>query len=147
MPGHSTLSRRAGMLAVPGLRSGTVPVHLLVDSTGLQPCGSGEELEERHGARTRRAWRKRHIGVDVDTGQILATTLTTEGVVDASQVRPLLDQVRSRRTAPRTRTMSMRCAHAPIGVGRPGWASQPVRWTACLSLEALPASKLHERGR
>ena len=93
VPDHSTLSRRAGTLEVPGLGSGTAPVHLLVDSTGLKLCGSGEWLEEKHGARMRRAWRKLHVGVDADGGQILAATLTTSDVVDASQVGPLLDQV------------------------------------------------------
>ena len=93
VPDHSTLSRRAEMLTVPELRSGAAPVHLLVDSTGLKLCGSGEWLQEKHGARTRRAWRKLHIGVDADTGRILAATMTTGDIVDASQVGPLLDQV------------------------------------------------------
>ncbi len=93
VPDHSILSRRAVTLEVPASRSGTAPVHLLVDSTGLKLCGSGEWLEEKHGTRTRRAWRKLHIGVDADTGRILAATMTTSDVVDASQVEPLLDQV------------------------------------------------------
>jgi len=41
-------------------------VHLLVDSTGLRLCGSGEWLIEKHGTRRRRSWRKLHIGVDAD---------------------------------------------------------------------------------
>ncbi len=68
------------------------PVHLLVDSTGLKLCGSGEWLLEKHGTRTRRSWRKLHIGVDADTGRIVAATLTTGDVDDASQVGILLDQ-------------------------------------------------------
>ena len=46
------------------------------------------------GARTRRSWKKLHLGVDADTGQIIATTLTAHDVDDGSQVGPLLDQVR-----------------------------------------------------
>ena len=68
-------------------------MHLLVDSTGLKLCGSGEWLLEKHGTKTRRSWRKLHIAVDADTGQIAATALTTSDVDDASQVGPLLDQV------------------------------------------------------
>jgi hypothetical protein len=68
-------------------------VHLLVDSTGLKLCGSGEWLLEKHGTKTRRSWRKLHIAVDADTGQIAAAALTTSDVDDASQVRTLLDQV------------------------------------------------------
>jgi hypothetical protein len=68
-------------------------VHLLVDSTGLQLCGPGEWLIEKHGTRRRRSWRKLHIGMDAETGQILATELTTHDVDDGSQVGPLLDQI------------------------------------------------------
>ncbi len=93
VPDHSTLSRRAETLEVPRPRLGSAPVHLLVDNTGLKLCGSGEWLLEKHGTRTRRSWRKLHIGVDADTGQILAATLTTSDVDDASQVGPLLDQI------------------------------------------------------
>jgi hypothetical protein len=90
---HSTLSRRAETLEVPQPRSGTRPTHLLVDSTGLQLCGPGEWLVEKHGSRARRSWRKLHIGVDADTGRIVAAELTAHDVDDASQVGPLLDQV------------------------------------------------------
>ncbi len=93
VPDHTTLSRRAETLEVPRPRSGTEPVHLLVDSTGLKLCGAGEWLVEKHGTRTRRSWRKLHLGREADTGQIIAATLTTHDVDDGSQVGPLLDQV------------------------------------------------------
>jgi hypothetical protein len=93
VPDHSTMCRRAEMLEVPGPQPGTRPVHLLVDSTGLKLCGAGEWLVEKHGSRTRRSWRKLHIGVDADTGRIVASSLTASDVDDASQVGPLLDQV------------------------------------------------------
>src|SRR5215217_1976844 len=56
-PDHTTLSRRAETLEVPRPRSSSSPdlgrsgepVHLLVDSTGLKLCGSGEWLIEKHG--------------------------------------------------------------------------------------------------
>src|SRR4051794_38174297 len=101
IPDHTTLSRRAETLEVPRPRSsrtteagtGAEPVHLLVDSTGLKLCGPGEWLVEKHGTKTRRSWRKLHLGRDADTGQIVAATLTTHDVDDGSQVGPLLDQV------------------------------------------------------
>jgi len=94
IPDHSTLSRRAETLEVPiPCRSSRGPVHLLVDSTGLQLCGAGEWLVEKHGTRRRRSWRKLHIGVDADTGQILAAELTNCDVDDGSQVEPLLGQI------------------------------------------------------
>jgi Transposase DDE domain len=93
VPDHSTLSRRAETLQVVRPRSSSVPVHLLVDSTGLRLCGPGEWLVEKHGARTRRSWRKLHLGVDADTGEIVAADLTSHDVDDGSQIGPLLDQV------------------------------------------------------
>jgi hypothetical protein len=95
VPDHTTLSRRAGTLEVPRPRptAGGGPLHLLVDSAGLKLGGPGEWLVEKHGTRTRRAWRKLHLGVDADTGRIEAVELTTKEADDASRVGPLLDQV------------------------------------------------------
>src|SRR5215212_4747904 len=95
VPDHSTLSRRAETLEVPRPRSssGLEPLHLLVDSTGLRLCGPGEWLAEKHGGRSRRSWRKLHLGVDADTGRIVASALTDKEVDDGSQVDPLLDQI------------------------------------------------------
>jgi hypothetical protein len=94
VPDQTTLSRRAETLEVskpcPSSRG---PVHLLVDSTGLRLCGPGEWLIEKHGTKRRRSWRKLHIGIDAETGQILASELTTSDVDDGSQVEPLLDQI------------------------------------------------------
>ena len=59
----------------------------------MKLCGAGEWLVEKHGNRKRRSWRKLHIGVDANTGKIVAATLTTKDVDDASQVGPLLEQV------------------------------------------------------
>ncbi len=95
VPDHSTLSRRAETLEVPRPASGPrgEPVHLLVDSTGLKLCGAGEWLAEKHGASKRRSWRKLHIGMDADTGRIVAAVLTDKDADDGSQVGPLLEQV------------------------------------------------------
>jgi hypothetical protein len=93
VPDHSTLSRRAETLEMVRPIARTGPVHLLVDSTGLQLCGAGEWLVEKHGTQRRRSWRKLHIGVDAETGQILASELTTSDGEDGSHGEPLLDQI------------------------------------------------------
>ena len=93
VPDHTTMSRRGETLQVSQPRPGSEPIHLLVDSTGLKLCGPGEWLIEKHGTRKRRSWRKLHIGVDADTGQIVAAELTSNDVDDGSQVGPLLEQV------------------------------------------------------
>jgi len=56
-------------------------------------CGPGEWLVEKHAAKVRRSWRKLHIGVDADTGQIIAAELTSKDVDDGSQVGPLLEHI------------------------------------------------------
>jgi hypothetical protein len=59
---------------------------LIVDSTGLKLRGAGEWLFEKHGAAKRHAWRKLHIGVDADSGEIVAFDLTDKDVDDTSNV-------------------------------------------------------------
>src|SRR3954471_608061 len=104
VPDHTTLCRRAETLEVPrpkprgdgadsGARRDTGPMHLLVDSTGLKLYGAGEWLGEKHGTKRRRSWRKLHLGVDAETGRIVAPTLTERHEDDAAQVGPVLDQV------------------------------------------------------
>jgi len=97
VPDHSTLSRRARMLEVPRPqpRRDGEPVHLLVDSTGLRLCGAGEWLLEKHGTKTRRSWRKLHIGLDGNSGQIVAASLTAKEVDDGAEVGSLLDRITS----------------------------------------------------
>ena len=94
VPDHSTLSRRAGTLTVaPEARVASGPLHLLVDSTGVKLGGPAEWLVEKHGSQRRRAWRKLHLGVDTETGTIMASTLTGKEVDDAAELDPLLDQI------------------------------------------------------
>ena len=91
VPDHSTLSRRSKTLEMPPLRrSGPGPLHLLVDSTGLKLGGAGEWLVEKHGTSRRRSWRKLHIGVDAESGEILAIELTRKEIDDAARSGALL---------------------------------------------------------
>jgi transposase len=69
------------------------PIHLLIDNTGLKVFGAGEWLQEKHGAKARRTWKKLHLAVNADGGMVMASTLTGNDVGDPSQVAPLLDQI------------------------------------------------------
>ena len=93
-PDYSTLSRRQGKLAVvlPTQRTHK-SMHLVVDSTGLKVYGEGEWKVRQHGWTKRRTWRKLHVGVNEATGEVVAQTLTSHRIDDASQVAPLLAQV------------------------------------------------------
>ncbi|QND44275.1 IS5 family transposase (plasmid) [Rhizobium lusitanum] len=98
VPDHTTLSRRANKPRAPNKRHSDRfpqkgPVHVLIDSTGLQVYGAGQWLEEKHGVKSRRGWRKLHLVLDADSGDIIAHVMTEQGAGDASQVEPLLDQI------------------------------------------------------
>ena len=55
--------------------------------------GEGEWLDQKHGIRSRRRWRKLHLGVDADTHEIVAAELTPDDVGDVSGLPELLDQI------------------------------------------------------
>src|SRR5271170_1702498 len=94
IPDHTTLSRRGGGLTIlPKRIDRAEPLHLLVDSTGLKISGEGEWLDQKHGIRSRRRWRKLHLGVDADTQEIVAVELTPDDVGDISALPDLLDQI------------------------------------------------------
>jgi hypothetical protein len=69
------------------------PLNLLIDSTGLKVFGAGEWLQEKHGAKARRTWRKFHLAVDADTGMVMASSLTGNDAGNPPQVAPRLDQI------------------------------------------------------
>ena len=69
------------------------PLHLLVDGTGLKNCGEGEWLDQKHGIRSRRRWRKLHLGIDAVTHEIVASELTPDDVGDVSEMPALFDQI------------------------------------------------------
>jgi len=98
IPDHTTFSRRSPGLALASAlaeaqRSG--PVHVVIDSTGLKVYGAGEWLAEKYGERGRRTWRKLHLAVDPNSGEILASALTTTEEGDAALVGSLLEQITS----------------------------------------------------
>ena len=99
VPGHTTLSRRGRAFAgrQPRVPPGGSPVHLVLDSTGLELSGQGEWCAAKHG-RLRRRWLKLHIGVDASTGEIAAHVLTDGDEDDAVQAPALLRQCEGTRS-------------------------------------------------
>lgn len=91
IPDHTTLSQRSKSLNVQvPVSSNDGSLHIMIDSTGLRvhrgniPGSSPPK---------RRAWRKLHIVINADSGEILASALTTHRARDAAQVRGLLSQI------------------------------------------------------
>jgi len=96
VPDFSPLSRRSNGLkarAKPKVNS-QAAIHLTVDSTGLKIFGEGEWGEEKHKTkRKRRSWRKLHLGLDLVSGEIVCSGLTTDDVGDPTALPILLDQI------------------------------------------------------
>jgi hypothetical protein len=94
IPDHTTFSRRSiGLSLSTTLLRSSEPVHVVIDSTGLKVYGAGEWQREKHDKRARRTWRKLHLAVNPDSGEILASELTTNEVGDPTMVGPLLNQI------------------------------------------------------
>ena len=94
IPDHTTLSRRgSGLTILPKRMDHAEPLHLLVDSTGLKIYGEGEWLDQKHGIRSRRRWRKLHLALDAGTQEIVAVELTPDDAGDIAEVSDLLDQI------------------------------------------------------
>ena len=96
VPHFTTMSRRGNGLSLPPKTASksAKPVQLVVDSTGLKIFGEGEWLEEKHKTMgKRRAWRKLHLGLDLVSGQIVCSDLTTDDIGDPTALPGLLDQI------------------------------------------------------
>ena len=59
----------------------------------LKLGGAGEWLVEKHGTSRRRSWRKLHLGIDTDSGEIVAIELTRKEIDDSARTDALLDQL------------------------------------------------------
>ncbi len=94
VPDHTTLNRRGRAFAgrQPRARGGSGPLHLVLDSTGLELFGQGEWDAAKHG-RKKRQWLKLHVAVDAGTGEIAAHLLTEGTADDAAHVPDLLRTV------------------------------------------------------
>ena len=90
IPDHTTLSRRRKHLGEIQSRrlASDRPIHLLIDSTGLRIHVGHMQKPPRN-----RAWRKLHLAVDADTGEIVASELTGRRTHGCTRVPALLEQI------------------------------------------------------
>ena len=69
-----------------------MPIHRVVDSTGLKLFGEGEWLARRHNTQgIRRRGRKLHLGLDLASGAIVCAALTHDNGGDSTALPGLLD--------------------------------------------------------
>jgi Transposase DDE domain len=94
VPEFSTLSRRQKSLAVNIPHRGSPgPLHLLIDSTGIEVEGEGAWNARKHGGAKRRVWRKVHLGIGEQTLEIRAVEVTGSDIGDAPMLPELLSQI------------------------------------------------------
>lgn len=83
-PHYSVFCRRAKGLRIP-LRKLLKPgekLNVVFDSTGVKVFGEGEWKVRKHGYSKRRTWRKIHVGLCVDSGQVVVSGMTSNNVSD-----------------------------------------------------------------
>jgi len=93
VPDHSTLSKRGKSLKVNLPKKPVQSLDIVMDSTGLKIYGEGEWKVRMHGVSKRRTWRKLHVGVNPNDGEIQAVLLTENSVSDDQAVAELLNQI------------------------------------------------------
>lgn len=94
VPDYTTLCRRQNELPVEVSKrwqSGE-KIAIAIDSTGLKVYGEGEWKVRKHGVSKRRTWRKLHIGIDLDTQEIVSVELTANGEDDAAVATKMLKE-------------------------------------------------------
>ncbi|MEI4489015.1 IS5 family transposase, partial [Frigidibacter sp. MR17.14] len=155
VPDYSTLCRRQARIAVQiPYRRPHGPVTLLVDSTGIKFRGDGEWQARKHGASRRRQWRKVHIGMDAQTGDVRAVEFTSSRQGDSPLLPDLLAQLPEDEeigSVTADGAYDTRRCHGAI-VGRGAEARIPIRRNGRPWKEDCPAARarngiLHETRR
>ena len=97
VPDFSTPSRPGkGLRVGPYVTKSRSPTTLIVDSTGPKIHRGADWHEVKHGAgKFRKNWRKLHIGLDQDSGEIVASLLTADEIDDETALPDLVDQLDS----------------------------------------------------
>ena len=57
-------------------------LNIIFDSTGIKVFGDGEWKVRKHGYSKRRTWRKVHVGICADSGQVIVSAVTSNDVSD-----------------------------------------------------------------
>jgi hypothetical protein len=92
-PHYSVFSRRAKDLKIP-LRKLLKPgekLNVIFDSTGVKVFGEGEWKVRKHGYSKRRTWRKVHVGMCADSGQVVVSGMTSNNVSDDEAMPYLME--------------------------------------------------------
>ncbi len=90
---YTTICRRARCLAVPFKVHRKGPLHVVFDSTGLKVYGEGEWQARKHGPSYRRGWKKIHIGMCIETQQVVVASISEKELSDSQALPDLLEAI------------------------------------------------------
>lgn len=94
-PSYTCLSKRSREVDVqyrPPSRG--QPVHLLVDATGIKVSGEGEWFRKKHRKGKKRVFRKLHLAVDAESGDMISAEVTMASVGDNEALGDLINPLR-----------------------------------------------------
>ena len=85
VPSYTQLCRRAKGLGKKLEKLTKNPIRdIAIDSTGIKIYGEGEWKVRQHGQRKRRTWRKVHLAINPQNGEIIMSQLTDNSTTDAA---------------------------------------------------------------
>jgi hypothetical protein len=94
VPDYPTLCRRWARISVQvPYRASGQPLHLLIDSTGINFRWGGEWQARKHGPSRRRQWRKVHLAIDAGTGEVRRVEFTSSRRGDGPLLPDQLAQI------------------------------------------------------
>ena len=96
-PDYSSVSKRARTVKVKIPRPSGPVAHVVFDATGLKVFGEGEWKVRKHGQEKRRTWRKLHLGVDVESQQVVCEEVSLVNVGDNEVLPTMLKKMRRRK--------------------------------------------------
>jgi len=97
VPDYTVINRRRKKLniKIAAVRKGRKEkLYIVVDSTGSKVYGEGEWKVRQHGWSQHRTWRKIHLAIDENTGEIESCQTTTNSIADEDMVEVLLDGIK-----------------------------------------------------
>lgn len=92
VPSYTQICRRQKTLELKLKHNVSGSIHVAVDATGLKIFGEGEWKVRQHGYTKHRMWRKLHVGIDVNSRQIVMMELSDNHVGENKKLQGLLDQ-------------------------------------------------------
>lgn len=92
VPSYTQLCRRQAVLDLKLKHTVKGKIHVVIDGTGLKIYGEGEWKVRQHGYTKHRMWRKLHIGIDVETQEIVMMELTDNKIGENKKLKELLEQ-------------------------------------------------------